>query len=481
MKKEAEKRRSNLRIIATNIFMGISVLVIVAVLVGVAMGYTINKNGELERSGLLRVKSVPSDALVEIDGEAQFSRTEMSKLLSAGEKSIVVTKAGYDEWRGKVEIEEGLMTRLDWVRLFPVQEIVERVHDYKTLDLLSVASGRKHMMLFTADTLQAQIIDLNYDDIKYSDLDFGKILELEEGEPLNGSLEVVQWNKNGDKILMTWDKGEYGKDWILVDTLKPTNSVNLTEVLLMSFDDMALVNDVANRIWALEDKNLRLIDLNDVVTVSGALLKNVEKIQTDGSNVLYMAKNKKNEAFIGVYKEGEKSGVVVQQIGGEISEVGLAISSYNGKKWLAYSLDERYFVKSGDEFPTTKKAAANLKIAAENDLSFVPTALVASPSGRFALAVSETGVTVFDTEVDRRFEYEASLPQIESMGWLNDYLIWSNLEGDLSVRDFNGDNLRSLVLGAADFPVVMSKNNHWLYFVQELENGTMALMRKRVY
>ena len=121
MDKKKSKKIRNARIIATNIFMTISVIAIVFVLTLIAMGFTFNESGNLEQSGgLVQISSHPSGATVEIDKVTQFSHTEINKMLKAGAHEIKISKPGYDTWETNLEIDAGLLNRIEWVRLFPL-------------------------------------------------------------------------------------------------------------------------------------------------------------------------------------------------------------------------------------------------------------------------------------------------------------------------------------------------------------------------
>ena len=121
MDRRKTKKIQNARVIATNIFMGLSVIAIVFVLMLIAMGFTFNESGNLEQSGLVQISSNPGNATVEIDGNTQFGRTQISKMLSATTHHFKVTKAGYDTWEKDLKVDAGLLTRVEWVRLFPLK------------------------------------------------------------------------------------------------------------------------------------------------------------------------------------------------------------------------------------------------------------------------------------------------------------------------------------------------------------------------
>ena len=98
MDRQKTKRIRSARVIATNIFMGIAVVAIVAVLMLIAMGFSFNEKGNLEQSGLLQIASQPGRATVEIDGSQLLSPTEVNKMVSSGEHDIKVSKSGFDTW-----------------------------------------------------------------------------------------------------------------------------------------------------------------------------------------------------------------------------------------------------------------------------------------------------------------------------------------------------------------------------------------------
>ena len=120
MDRQRKKKLQNARIIMTNIFMGLSVIGIVFVMMLVAMGYGFDEKGNFEQSGLIQISSNPKGATVEIDGDTQFSRTDFNKMLSNGNHRVKISKTGYDTWEKTINVDAGLLTRVEWARLFPI-------------------------------------------------------------------------------------------------------------------------------------------------------------------------------------------------------------------------------------------------------------------------------------------------------------------------------------------------------------------------
>jgi len=196
MERAKKKQLYHLRVVITNILMGISVIAIAGILTLFAMGYSFSRDGGLERFGLLQVRSHPSSATVEIDGKIQTSRTEMRKLLSEGEHEITVTKPGYGTWSTTARIEPGLLTRIDWIRLFPLKRTVETVRKYPALRLVSTSPDKYYLALLPEDSDTIQLINIQTDDVKYGNIPLTDILYglVETIEPLvpEGQLEIEQ-------------------------------------------------------------------------------------------------------------------------------------------------------------------------------------------------------------------------------------------------------------------------------------------------
>ncbi len=260
MEKAKKKKLRSARIIATNIFMGFSILVIVAIVLLIAMGYSFTKDGNLEQSGLLQVNSTPSGATVTIDDIQQFSRTNMSKMLTSGLHHVTVTKTNYDTWEKELNIEAGLLTRLDWVRLFPVDPVIENVHTYNSLRLTSASPNHQYLIILPEHTNEAQLINIQNDEIIYQTINLASIFNLPNDSLIEGELKIAQWNKNGDKFLLTW-KNLDNVAWYLVDIKTPTNSVNLTNKFSLNFQTILPASDSADKLWALDNQNRRLINL----------------------------------------------------------------------------------------------------------------------------------------------------------------------------------------------------------------------------
>lgn len=75
-------------------------------------------SGKIEQSGLIQIHSMPTGATVELDGSTIFSRTNLSRSLTAGEHSLKLSRDGYDTWQKTIKMSSGMLMRLHYPRLF---------------------------------------------------------------------------------------------------------------------------------------------------------------------------------------------------------------------------------------------------------------------------------------------------------------------------------------------------------------------------
>lgn len=474
MEQAKKKKIRAVRVVMTNIFMGVSVVVIVTVLTLIAMGYTFNKDWELKQSGLIQVSSWPSDAIVEIDGGTQSDRTEMSKMLSAGEHRLKVSKLGYDVWERTLDVDSGLFTRVDWVRLFPVDKEIEEIRGYASLRMAGISPNSQYLLLLAENSATMQVADVRNDDVAYGTLDLRAVMGLGVGEVPGGSLAITGWNKNSDRFLLKWVVEEKVQ-WLLMDIRDPSRSINLSTKFLLNFNDLLIASDAADKIWGLEGGNLRLINTTDAM-ISGVLVSDIEFMANNARTVAYVRNDPETGRSIGIFKDGEQGGVTIQRVGTEVNAVRVALGSYWGDDWIAFSMDSRIFVRSGT-YPSYGKPASSLKVLVERDLKFSPEALTASPSGRFVAGASKRNVVMTDVELRDYWEYEVG-NEVVRFNWLDNFLTWEIWDNKLVVRDFDGHNRREV--SEAAWLAAITENNRWLYFVTPVEDAGFALKRMRL-
>ena len=114
--RQQQKKRRLIRVIITEIIMFLAVILIVVVALLITMGFFVTSDGRIEQSGLIQIHSIPTGATVTIDDKTIFSRTNLSRTLSAGNHHIKLTRDGYDSWEKTIKMYSGLLVRLYYPR-----------------------------------------------------------------------------------------------------------------------------------------------------------------------------------------------------------------------------------------------------------------------------------------------------------------------------------------------------------------------------
>ncbi len=471
MDRAKSKKIRNIRIIATNIFMCLSVIAIVFVLMLVAMGFTFNESGKLEQAGLIQLTSTPSDASITIDGESQFGKTEFSKMLSSGVHQISIAKPGFDTWRKDLKIDAGLLTRVEWIRLFPKKSKVSEAKQFNDLRLASFSPNRRKLIVIEKDSNKLFVVDIQDDNAKTTELALNDCLSTTAAKAVDGTISIVAWNDSNSRFIAKWTNGE-DTSWHLVDIEHSENSTNLSKKFNLTFDSILTSNDSASKLWALENGNLRLIDA-DNFTISSSIASNIEKI-AHNRDVITFVHIENGARQLSLYRDGEKGYSTIAKLNKttEDTTIKLAMGTYWNDEWLTYSTDKKIYILKG-KYPSYGKNESNkFKTILERELNYAPQLLSVNANRRVAVYMGENNMTSYDIETDDCYDTQLTNSPT-NINWLDDYLIWQNVDNAAIVRDFDGDNRRTVVSNINNpFPIAISQNNKWLYYFDMAEKET---------
>lgn len=469
MDRAKAKKIRNIRVIATNIFMSISVVAIVFVLMLIAMGFTFNESGGLEQAGLAQIVSHPSGANVEIDGNNQVSRTEFSKMLSAGKHKIRISKNGYGTWEKDLKVDAGLLTRVEWVRLFPKHFESHDVLEFDNLRFATFSADRKHLLALEKGGSSLKYIDIQSDNPQANELSLNECFSGKVKNNDSSSLAVLSWNDDNSKIIAKWTAGEK-TSWHIINLNHPDRSVNLSQKFNLDFESILIANDSASKLWVLENGNLRIIDVNNL-TISGSIASNIHKIAHNKNVASFIYKDDEDKYHLGLFKEGEQGYTTIADIDNTNNETvfRLAMGTYWSEEWLAYSAGQQLNIISGKYPSYEKDKASALKERLSRKLEFTPQLASVNANQRILVLTSDKSMLSYDFETKEQYDIELNAT-LTNITWLDDYLIWQNIDNSIITRDFDGDNRREIVSNVSNpFPAVISENNNYLYYFDMTE------------
>ena len=169
MKQPSSQRRQAWVRVAVYSVMTTSVVVIVALLMLVVLGYSFNqRDGKLEQGGLLQFASIPTGASVTLDELTLSSRTNTKATVATGSHSVSFDRSGYRTWKKTIAIAAGQVGWVNYARLIPTTLTPEAVRAFSTLSG-SLASPKHNFLLLheAADSTTFELADMSSDNFDY--------------------------------------------------------------------------------------------------------------------------------------------------------------------------------------------------------------------------------------------------------------------------------------------------------------------------
>lgn len=504
--RERQKRRQMISVVIAEVGMFLAVIAIVVVATLAAMGFFVTPDGTIEQTGLAQIHSIPTGASVELDGGVLFSKTNLTRSLTPGEHSLKLSRDGYDTWQKTIKMYSGVLIRLYYPRLFltnRTQEMVGRVG--QELEFFEPSGDYSYILYMVKNSTKWQLMNIRGDEVKTSVLDLGEVLSGVQKEVFAGKITYFKWNKNSDRALIKTEV-DGASEWILVDLRDVKKSLNLTRTFGLNFTEVAMIDDSATQLFALENQQLRKITISDQA-VSRVLLSGVENFAVEGTNVLYTmtsGEGEKKQRTIGVYKDGEKGGTTIAKIEND-DQTKVALAKYYDEDYMAFVVNDKITVYYGT-LPSYRENAVdtdflNFKVLLDAEqLSIVPREMSVSEEGEYLAMNDGNKFAVVDFEMGDLHEYEAG---VSTVNWLNESMMFATVQSKLEVWDFDYTNRRLLVdfseveseddteteelnpvttwsrYPVANYPVTIAVNNKWLYYVVDA-NGELVLMREKV-
>ena len=446
---EKRAKRQSLRVIISEIIMVLTVVVTVIVLALLVSGYWLNSNFEVERQGMLQINSVPTGATVSVDGDAPwFQRTNTSKILSSGEHVVSITKEGYDSWTKTVNISEGLLYRLNYPYLFLKERKKESVYDATTTTFATISPDRKLLLLVNNTTLWT-VINLDNDTLKPITIDISSIISVQPTSQtpalFSGKILSAKWDSANSHILLKI-AASTGTEWVLLDVKNPTKSVNLTREFAADFTDIAIFDHSASNLLAIRNGNLHKINV-DARQISAVLVEGITDYDFYDSEIVYLANEK-----VGILKSNGDTILPPEEL------------SFESAKILTAKFYDNRYVFIISENKITVYSRDNFDEIADFQITFSPENVKVGHDGEFVTMNSGTGFATLDMESMQMREWTIDS---DKYGWVNNYMMYSVVDGKLAVYDFDGLNYRKLSESVSDrFPVTIT-NNKWLYYFSD--------------
>lgn len=472
-----------IRRVVTYIGMTLAVVIIATYVVLFTLGYRFNiDDKQIEQYAMLQFNSVPSGATILIDGNPANIKTPDEATVPAGEHTITMTLKGYQTWTKTVTVASGVLDWVNYALLIPEELTVESVANYTDV-YKSVASPEGHYVLIQSklSVPQFDLIDVNAGTIKKTTLTVPTTAYSEaDSTTVVHSFYIDKWD-DGERYALI--KHVYGDkyEWLVLDTQDPQLTKNITTLFDFAITSIQFSGTSGNIFYALGNSDIRKIDVS-AGTISRPLISNVTSFNIYGSGILcYIgAGSTATTEVVGLYRDGDDTPYTVKTIDKTDGvQISAAVSNYFNEYYVAIANGTSVEVLSGSFPSSTNETSLQYYVSfvtdqAVKNLSF-------SPSGQYVFARTGANFTSYD------LEYKALTSSVIdgksddfAVDWLNDNYIWSDRDGSLTIREFDGANIHAINNVTAGQSVAITTNGRYIYSINSVASGGYQLQRVRI-
>lgn len=468
------KKRSNRKkelALRTLLYTSMSLLVLVTVsfIIFTILGYRFNlSEGTIERGGLVQFGSTPTGARVSVDGALIGTRTPGKTTVLEGIHSFTISLDGYKSWSKTVDIKSSTLTWLNYALLIPNDLPTETIGKFDSLHSV-VASPDRHSLLVhtSSDSPAFRVYDIRGNTVTSENITIPTALYSgATNSSVKHSFVAQSWAIGGRFVLVKHTYND-SSEWLVMDTQNVQNTKNLNSIFGVEFNKIQFSDSNANLLYVENNGVLRQLNLSNE-TISRQLVTGVKEFNTYGGHIVtYTATETKDnisKQVAGVYRDGDEDAYTIQSFV-DGANPHIATAHYFNDDFVAVTYGRNVRVLSGS-YPDVKNGINNLKTFAEFELEWDAKSVSFSPSGQYVFIESGDGkFASYD------LEYETlSMSTIEgnntgTLGWLNNNYLWSVIDGQLVIREFDGTNISTINGAVNGYSSALTSNNRFIYSV----------------
>lgn len=453
-----ERRRK--RAIKVAITEGLMVFAVVGLVVAstmVAVGYNLNFNSvSIERTGLVALRTVPTGANIDVDGERIFGWTNMSRTMSEGEHKISLSRDGYESWEKNIFVTAGRYFRLNYPRLFLKDGKNEKVADFADISNYTVAPDEKTLLAVSKNG-KFYTYKIDEEKVVRNELVSQKEFLLPEAV-MDKKIEFLSWSGSSERVIM-----RIGEEIVVFNVKKPDESVNLTAKYGVKTKELKFLNDGGNIIALLDKGNLREINLSDG-KISETILENVVNFQNLKGDKVAVTEVKDEGFSVVVLLEGEKTGIEVKKFEkDEVKSVKAAIGEYYGDRYVAVEYDGKVDIYKGAYDNLELMGSYNVGETAEMEVRGDGGVICFYEQNRDESGKYMGKMAIFDLEQENVVKITTDV----GIRWIDEFLFTEVNTEKLTVVDYDGKNMRDIVKTGVsdDGEVKIARNERWMYYL----------------
>jgi len=469
------KRKEFYRLMTIYAVMALAVVTIVVFIVMFLLGYRFDTGkGHIEQYAFMQFSSKPSGANITINGKAVDAKTPTKNSVSAGKYDIVMWRDGYETWQKTVDLKAGTLAWLNYALLVPKNLSVEPVANYATMYVSLVSPDSRNMLVAEhSDVPTFDMVNLTSDLISSNKLVIPTNIY---SDPFTvGVTHIFQpesWDDGGRYILV---KHNYGDkfEWLVMDTQNISATKNITRLLNITASQISFAGTSGNILYALDSLgDIHKLDLS-ASTVSRPLVSSATKFSVYKSNIITYVGNNISNQFVGVYRDGDDKSYNLRSVPiTQSPQLQIATAEYFNENYVAITDGKKVDILSGSYPNTANGDTASLKLVATFTVDNNIGELSFSPTGEYVFVQSGASFASYDLEYQiLKSSTISGDGAVSTLKWLDDNYIWSDRDGNLTIREFDGFNIHKINTVSIGQSVTLTHNGRFIYSVNQNETG----------
>lgn len=429
------------------------------VLVAVGKGYSYDfREQRLIKNGLIIINTVPKDASIYIDGKDIHRRSPFRSTLEAGEYDLAIKKDGHKSWAKRVLIRASEVTYVIYAFLFPEKIEPKAVATHTDMFALS-ASRNGRFLAYGAGGSDSGVWVFDSSNRKTTKIYASR--PASDPTPAEQIIKVT-WSDDNEHLLVRTTLGEVS-NYLVLDLNLATAAVNLTDSFKYDFATARFSLTDWRQLYWISPEGLRRVDINSQST-SAVLVDKVKAFALGGDRVYYIQETALGNSLNALEKNGTKHEIV--QSLAQSNEYQIIHSHFKDRDYLAVlPTSARTLTLYSEIF--SKNPVAKVLAKDTGQILF-------NLDGRYLGFSGTSHAGSYDLE--KQLLAQFSVPAVKDLNWFDEYHMIFNQNGQLTVVEFDGANMTSLMKTDPNSAVYAVAGTRSVAGILKTENGASLML-----
>lgn len=469
---DPEKQKAHSRRLALGYaLIGLVLVLATTILLYLAYGFGLDKEGRVIQNGLVFVSSHPAGADIYIDKQRYKDQTNTRAPLPAGQYTMELKRSGYAHWKRAITVEGGIVERFDYPFLYPARLQTAVTKQYAAApSFVSSSHDRRWLLVGLPAQNEFDIYDL--DAKKPVPESVSVPADILAANTTTTGWEFVDWAANNRHALLKrvyQRNGQAGSEYLLFDREDPAASQNLSILFGFTPSGLYFNGRAHDKFYAFDQAGGQVFTVEAKKPTPQPYLSDVHAFVPDGDTVLYVTDaNAPSGKVLVQMRQKTSAPYTLRQLPLDTTYV-VKLGNYANEQFVAVgaSADNKVYIYKDsiaalkDDPKVSLVPVHILKVTAPTFVSF-------SPNKRIIMAQNAERFATYDAETDKGYAFQLASPldiPAAHARWMDGFRMHIVSGGHVVAFDFDGSNARTLSAAQPMLLPAFDRNYRYLYTV----------------